>query len=142
MTSTAWPALPVGAWEDTRDTLHMWTQVVGKVRLALAPPMNHWWHVTLYVSSRGLTTSVMPHGDRGLEIEFDFRRHVLDIRTTDGGERHVRLEPRSVADFYAETMAGLAELDIAVTISPRPVEVPVAIPFADDDTHASYDADY
>ena len=139
---TGWPELPLAAWEDTRDTLHMWTQVVGKVRLALKPALNHTWQAPLYVSARGLTTSLMPYGGRGVEMEFDFHRHVLDIRTTDGGERHVRLEPRSVADFYAETMARLDELDMPVVIMPRPDEVLVAIPFPDDDTHATYDAEY
>jgi hypothetical protein len=137
-----WPALPLAAWQETRDTLHLWTQVVGKVRLALAPMENHWWHVPLYVSARGLTTSVMHSGPRGLEIEFDFGRHVLEMRTPEGDARHVRLEPRSVADFYAETMGRLAELDMTVRILPRPVEIPVAIPFADDETHASYDPEY
>lgn len=136
----AWPPLPVAAWEDTRDTLHLWTQIVGKVRLGLEPWMNHSWHIPLYVNSRGLTTSLMPDGGRGVEIQFDFIRHVLEIRTTDGAERQVRLEPRSVADFYAETMARLAELDVTVEILPRPVEIPVAIPFPEDETHASYDA--
>ncbi|HEY3238450.1 MAG TPA: DUF5996 family protein [Acidimicrobiia bacterium] len=139
---TAWPALPVAAWEATRDTLHLWTQIVGKVRLALEPWVNHSWQVPLYVNARGLTTSLMPDGGRGIEIQFDFGRHVLEIRTTDGAERQVRLEPRSVADFYAETLARLAELDVRVEILPRPVEIPVAIPFADDETHASYDAEY
>ena len=137
-----WPEIQVAAWEDTRDTLHMWTQIVGKVRLALEPPVNHSWQVPLYVNARGLTTSLMPYGGRGVEMTFDFRAHVLDIRTTDGEERLVRLEPRSVADFYAETMARLAEVDVKVEIMPRPVEVPVAIPFAEDETHASYDPDY
>jgi hypothetical protein len=127
---------------DTRDTVHMWTQVVGKVRLALEPMMNHWWQVPLYVNAHGLTTSLMPYGDRGLEMTFDFDRHVLDIRTTDGASREVALEPRSVADFYTEVMARLVELDILVTILPRPVEVPVAIPFAEDKEHTSYDAEY
>ncbi len=135
-----WPALPVSEWEDTRDTLHLWTQIVGKVRLALEPWVNHSWHIPLYVNARGLTTSLMPLGPRGLEIQFDFGRHVLDIRTTDGAERHVRLEPRSVADFYAETMARLAELDVRVEIMPRPVEIPMATPFPEDKIHASYDA--
>jgi hypothetical protein len=137
-----WPALPLAAWQDTRDTLHLWTQIVGKVRLALMPWVNHSWHTTLYVTARGLTTSLMPHGGRGLEIEFDFCRHRLEMRTTEGTGRHVPLEPRSVADFYAETMARLAELDMTVHILPRPVEIPVAIPFAEDETHASYDAEY
>src|SRR5262245_6430119 len=141
--SEAWPDLPVSAWQDTRDTLHMWTQVVGKVRLALEPMMNHWWQVPLYVSANGLTTSLMPYGHgRGLEMTFDFQRHVLDIQTTDGDRREVRLAPRSVADFYAEVMSRLDELDMPVEIMPRPVEVPVAIPFADDDEHDGYDAEY
>ena len=137
-----WPALPVAAWEDTRDTLHLWSQIVGKVRLALEPWVNHSWHVPLYVNARGLTTSLMPQGDRGIEIQFDFGRHRLEIRTTDGAERHVRLEPRSVADFYTETLAKLAEVDVWVEMLPRPVEIPVAIPFPEDETHASYDAEY
>ena len=139
---TAWPELALAAWEDTRDTLHMWTQVVGKVRLALEPALNHTWQAPLYVSARGLTTSLMPYGGRGVEMEFDFHGQVLDIRTTDGAERQVRLEPRSVADFYAETMARLGELGMPVVIMPRPVEVQVAIPFSEDDTHSSYDAEY
>lgn len=138
----AWPSLPVAAWEDTRDTLHLWTQIVGKVRLGLEPWVNHSWQVPLYVNSRGLTTSLMPDRGRGVEIQFDFTRHLLEIRTTDGVERQVRLEPRSVADFYAETRARLAELDVRVDILPRPVEIPVAIPFPEDETHASYDAGY
>ena len=138
----AWPDLPLSAWMDTRDTVHMWTQVVGKVRLALEPMMNHWWQVPLYVNAHGLTTSLMPYGDRGLEMTFDFHRHVLDIRTTDGASREVALEPRSVADFYTEVMARLVELDILVMILPRPVEVPVAIPFAEDKEHSSYDAEF
>ncbi|MGH9289080.1 MAG: DUF5996 family protein, partial [Acidimicrobiales bacterium] len=93
----AWPDLTVPGWPDTRDTLHMWTQIVGKVRLGLMPMINQWWQVALYVSARGLTTSLMPTGDRGLEIEFDFVDHVLDLRTTDGERRQVALEPRSVA---------------------------------------------
>jgi hypothetical protein len=141
-TKTPWPALPLGQWEKTRDTLHLWTQIVGKVRLALEPWVNHSWHVPLYVNARGLTTSLMPAGDRGLEIQFDFSRHVLELRTTDGRERHVRLEPRSVADFYAETLARLAELEVAVQIWPRPVELPDVIPFPEDDQHASYDAEF
>ncbi|MDQ3944263.1 MAG: DUF5996 family protein [Actinomycetota bacterium] len=137
-----WPALPVAAWEDTRDTLHLWTQIVGKVRLALEPWVNHSWQVPLYVNARGLTTSLMPDGGRGIEIQFDFGRHLLEMHTTDGAERQIRLEPRSVADFYAETLARLAELDVSVEILPRPVEIPVAIPFPEDDTHDSYDPDY
>src|SRR5690349_20292213 len=135
----AWPELT--EWADTRDTLHMWTQVVGKVRMALTPMVNHWWHVTLYVSARGLTTSLMPAGGRGVEMEFDFVGHVLAIRTADGDARTVALEPRTVANFYAETMASLHDLGVDVTIIPRPQEVVTAIPFADDEVHRSYDSD-
>jgi Family of unknown function (DUF5996) len=138
----AWPELPLSAWAATRDTLQMWTQVVGKVRLALAPMINHWWQVPLYVTVRGLTTSLMPYGNRGLEAVFDFHRHVLDLRTTDGASREVALAPRSVADFYTEVMRRLAELDVPVAICPRPVEVPVAIPFPEDEQHATYDPEY
>src|SRR3954468_4634302 len=95
-----WPALPVAGWQDTRDTLHLWTQIVGKVRLALAPAVNHWWHVPLYVDARGLTTSLMPYDGLGLEILFDFGAHELAVLTTQGNSRRMRLEPRSVADFY------------------------------------------
>src|SRR4051794_13542427 len=107
----AWPALELDAWEPTRDTLHLWTQIVGKVRMALAPPVNHWWHVPLYVSARGLTTSAVPYGGAGtFEMEFDFLSHELVITCGHGGTRTVKLEPRTVADFYAETMARLREL--------------------------------
>jgi hypothetical protein len=140
--ASQWPELPVVDWESTRDTLHMWTQVVGKVRLALEPMINHWWQTPLYVTARGLTTGLMPHRGRGIEMEFDFVRHLLEIRTTDGAERQVRLGPRSVADFYAETMARLADLDVVVEINPLPQEVVVAIPFPEDEQHASYDAVY
>jgi len=137
--SEPWPDLTLSEWQDTRDTLHMWTQVVGKVRLALEPMINHWWQVTLYVSARGLTTSIMPAGDRGLEIEFDFIDHVLDLRATDGQRRQVPLEPRSVASFYQATMAALADIGVPVTINPRPQEVVEAIPFDKDEVHRSYD---
>jgi hypothetical protein len=118
----------------------MWTQIVGKTRLALAPPVNHWWHTTLYVNSVGLTTSLMPHGDRGVEIQFDFTAHELTIRTTNGDSRRIALEPRSVADFYAEFRSHMRGLGIDVPLYPRPVEVAEAIPFAEDTEHASYDA--
>jgi hypothetical protein len=128
-------------WTDTRDTVHMWTQVIGKVRLALAPMINHWWQVPLYVSARGLTTSLMHTSDRGLEIEFDFIDHQLALRASDGRTRHIPLRPQSVAAFHAAVMAALDDLDVDVRIRPQPVEVPEAIPFADDDVHRSYDAD-
>ncbi len=134
-----WPELTLTEWDGTRQTLHLWTQVVGKVRLALEPMVNHWWQVPLYVSARGLTTSLMHAGARGLEIEFDFIRHTLDLRTSDGQSRAVPLEPRSVASFYEETMAALDDLGVHVHVLARPVELPEAIPFARDTTHAAYD---
>ena len=140
--TAGWPALPLVAWEDTRDTLHMWTQIVGKIRLGLMPMINHWWQVPLYVTARGLTTSLMPYGSRGLEMEFDFHRHVLDIRTTHGQSREVALAPRSVAEFYAEVMTTLAEVGMNIKIVSRPVEVEGAIPFAEDHDHHSYDPEY
>ncbi|GAA5108403.1 DUF5996 family protein [Alloalcanivorax gelatiniphagus] len=139
--SAPWPALPVSSWQPTRDTLHMWTQVVGKTKLALVPRTNHWWSAALYVTSSGLTTSLMPTPDgRGLEVAFDFHRHRLDLRTTDGSSRRVDLVPRSVADFHAEYVARLAELGIEVAMNPMPQEVPDAVPFHLDDVHDSYDA--
>jgi len=137
----AWPTLTISEWEDTRDTFHMWSQIVGKVRLALTPMLNHWWQVTLYVSARGLTTALMHAGPIGVEMEFDFVDHVLAIRTSDGRRRDVKLEPRSVASFYDETMASLRDLGISVSIYPGPTEVVEAIPFPDDETHRSYDPD-
>ncbi|HEX8243039.1 MAG TPA: DUF5996 family protein [Longimicrobium sp.] len=141
-TGAAWPALELDAWEPTRDTLHLWTQVVGKVRLALAPPVNHWWHVPLYVSARGLTTSAVPYGAGWFEMEFDFIDHRLVIACSDGDQRTVKLEPRSVADFHAEVMARLRELGIEVRIWPVPVEIADPIPFSQDTVHAAYDAEY
>jgi len=138
---TAWPELTLADWADTRDTLHLWTQVVGKVRLALAPLVNHWWQVPFYVTARGLTTSLMPAGTRGLEIEFDFCDHMLRFDTTDGAHRRFALEPRSVADFYREVTATLDQVGIEVRILARPVEVADAIPFAQDEQHCAYDPD-
>jgi hypothetical protein len=134
-----WPALRVQEWADTRDTLHMWTQIVGKIRLAQAPMINHWWQVPLYVSARGLTTSAIPHGRRLFDVEFDFCDHQLRIRSSSGQERDVALEPKSVAAFYTETVAALHDLDLEVPIRATPTEVERAIPFADDYEHASYD---
>jgi len=136
-----WPALPLEQWEDTFATLHMWSQIVGKTRLALAPMTNHWWNVTLYVSARGLTTGPMPCGERTFEIEFDFLDHVLALRVDDGTTRTMPLVPRSVANFYREYLGLLETLGIAVRIWPVPVEVVEAIPFRDDRKHAAYDAD-
>lgn len=136
-----WPALRVSDWEPTRDTLHMWTQIVGKIRLAHSPLLNHWWQVTLYVSPRGLTTSSIPYGNRLFDMEFDFIDHVLSIRSSDGAARTVTLAPKSVAEFYAETLSALKQLGIESQISAGPNEVDPAIPFAADDQHASYDPD-
>ena len=137
-----WPALPLEPWADTCATLHLWTQIVGKTRLALAPMVNHWWQVPLYVSARGLTTSRMPYGGRGVEVEFDFLADRLRIDTTDGNSWETVLEPRSVADFYRDYMAGLRlARHLNVPIWPQPVELMEAIPFPDDTRHASYDAD-
>jgi hypothetical protein len=135
-----WPDLTVTRWEATKDTLHMWTQIVGKVRMAFEPAVNHWWHVPLYVSARGLTTSLVHAPRRSFEIEFDFIDHHLVVRTQHDDERRVALEPRTVADFYAATMEALGELGIDVQILERPVEVVTAIRFPEDTQHASYDA--
>src|SRR5579859_6462808 len=137
-----WPALPLDAWQDTYATLHMWTQIVGKVRKTLTPYINHWWNVTLYVSARGLTTSPIPYGQKVFEIEFDFLDHQLLVDTSDGARRRVPLVPRSVADFYQEVMASLHSLGIDVQIHASPDEVPHPIPFAEDRVHASYDPEY
>lgn len=137
-----WPELPLAEWQDTYATLHMWTQIVGKVRLALSPHMNHWWEVPLYVSARGLTTSAIPNGGRVFEIEFDFLEHSVEIRTSDGAAKRVAMYPRSVADFYREFMETLRAAGIEVKIWTTPVEVAEAIPFERDEVHAAYDAEY
>ncbi|WP_434097209.1 DUF5996 family protein [Streptomyces mirabilis] len=136
---TAWPRLRVADWTETRDTLHMWAQIVGKIRLAHAPLVNHWWQVTFYVSPRGLTTSAIPFRSGVFDIEFDFLDHQLRIRGSDGAHRSVALEPRPVADFYRETMRALSELGIETKIQASPNEVEPAIPFDEDQRHASYD---
>jgi hypothetical protein len=137
-----WPALPYEAWKDTYATLHLWTQIVGKIRLAQTPWINHSWHVTLYVTPRGLTTSPIPYGEREFQIDFDFIDHALLIQTSDGETRRLALEPRSVAEFYDALMAALAEAGIHVRIYGRPNEVANPIPFREDRAHAAYDADY
>jgi hypothetical protein len=134
-----WPPLPFEAWAPTCATLHMWTQIVGKVRLALSPEVNHWWHVPLYVGARGLSTSPIPYGDRVFGIAFDFLDHNLVIRESGNATKFVPLYPRSVADFYRELMGVLRAMAIDVKIWPKPVEVPDPIPFAEDVVHASYD---
>ncbi len=130
----------MAAWEDTRDTLHMWAQIVGKVRLAKAPMVNHWWQATFYVTSRGLTSGAIPEGGGVLSLDFDFIDHDLVIRLEDD-ERRVALEPRTTASFYESTIAQLRELGVEAEIRPVPTEVDPAIPFADDTEHASYDAE-
>jgi hypothetical protein len=140
--SNAWPALPSAEWQDTATTLHMWTQIVGKIRLTLSPWTNHSWHVTFYVTSRGLTTSPIPHGQRTFEINFDFIDHLLRIDTSDGEQRTVELKPRSVADFYRAVMKTLDELHLPVTINKMPNEIQDPIPFDEDEEHRSYDREY
>ncbi|PYM24914.1 MAG: hypothetical protein DMD78_07750 [Candidatus Rokuibacteriota bacterium] len=135
-----WPdGLPLAQWRETHDTLHMWLQIVGKTRLALAPSENHWWHTTMYVSARGLTTTPIPYGSRLFEIELDFLDHRLGVRTSDGTIRTIALRAQAVADFYRDYMDALAALGIAVKLWPVPVEVDAAIPFEDDRVHTSYD---
>jgi hypothetical protein len=137
-----WPSLPYEEWKDTYETLHMWTQIAGKIRLALSPMVNHWWQVTLYVTPRGLGTSPIPFGTGNFEIEFDFIDHSLRVQKSDGRKQYMGLYPRSVADFYRELMAILQSLDIQVTINTIPQEVPNPIACDTDTTHASYDKEY
>lgn len=136
-----WPALPVVEWKDSRDTLQLWTQIVGKIRMVRTPLMSHWWNVPLYVTASGVTTSLIPATGRAFQIDFDFLDHQLLISTTDGAERTSPLAPRSVADFYADLMSILDELGLTTPIWTMPVEILDAIPFDQDHVHASYDAD-
>jgi hypothetical protein len=138
---TPWPELPTAAWRDTYATLHLWTQVVGKVRLAKSPWLNHSWQVTLYVTPRGLTTSPVPDGTRTFQIDFDLIDHRLRISTSDGKQRHFALAGQSVASFHAATVAALAELGIIVVIDEMPNELPDPVRFSEDSAHASYDPD-
>ena len=140
-TPADWPDLPLAGWADTCATLHLWTQVVGKIRLAYAPMVNHWWQVPLYVTCRGLTTSPIPHGGTSFQIDFDFIDHVLTIRTSTGDIETIMLGPRTVADFYAEVMGRLRGLGLETRIWTMPVEIPDAVPFEQDRTHAAYDRD-
>ena len=137
-----WPAMRLADWKDTYATLHMWTQIVGKIRLELTPKVNHWWNVPLYLSSRGLNTSMIPYGDRYFDMEFDFFENRLVIRTTEAETASVALAPRTVADFAQEVMAALRSLGIEVQIWKMPVEVADPIPFDRDKVHAAYDAEY
>ena len=137
-----WPALPLEEWKDTCETLHMWMQIVGKVRLVLSPFENHWWHVPLYVKARGLTTSPIPYRGRTFEVDFDFINHNLFIQTNDGSLKTMPLISRSVADFYQEFMTSLQSLDIEVTINTLPSEVTNPIHCDQDFVHATYDPEY
>lgn len=135
-----WPSLPLESWNDTYATLHMWMQIVGKVRLKLTPLVNHWWNVPLYVTARGLTTSRIPYGQRAFELWFDFIRHELVLETSEGTVNKIPLAPRSVAEFYGEVLAMLRSARIEVKIWRMPVEIPDPIPFDEDREHHSYDA--
>lgn len=140
--SEAWPTLSLDAWRDTYATLHMWTQIVGKIRLAQSPWINHSWHTTLYVTSRGLTTGPIPHGNRIFQIDFDFIDHELTVQSHDGLSGRIALQPQSVANFYARLMAEIGKLGLHVDIYRRPNEVPEPIPFDEDETHRAYDREY
>ena len=139
MAEETWPALPYDAWKDTYATLHMWTQIVGKIALAQAAPLNHSWAVALDVTARGLTTRTLPHGHRSFRVSFDFVDHRLVIEASDGDRRSLPLAPRSVADFYREVMATLRDMALPVTIWPMPAEIPSPIRFDEDVVHRSYD---
>jgi hypothetical protein len=134
-----WPALAYENWQDTCNTLHLWSQIVGKVKLALAPLINHWWGIVLFVTARGLTTGAMPYRDRVLQIDFDFCGHELVLRSSDAREQRIALQPMATADFYAAVMAALRALEIDLHIWTMPVEIEGAIPFDQDRQHASYD---
>jgi len=143
MTATnLWPELPLAEWKDTYDTLHMWTQIVGKIRLALTPLVNHWWNTALYVTPHGFTTSAMSYKGRLFQINFDFIAHLLLIEVDDGSMKTIPLRPHSVAEFYQETMAALGSLGMPLTIWTTPVEVPDRTPFERDHKHAAYDPEY
>ncbi len=138
----AWPSLPFEAWRDTYATLHRWLQIAGKIRLVQSPWVNHQWHVTLYVTARGLTTLAIPHGTRIFQMDFDFLDHRLVVHSSDGGAKALRLEPKSVAAFYAELMEALRALDLPVRIHTTPNEIPDAVPFERDEANRSYDPEY
>ena len=137
-----WPGLSLVSWSESCETLHRWTQIVGKVRMKLTPLVNHWWNVTLYVTSRGLTTSPIPYGTRTFDIAFDFQQHLLLIECSDGRTEALKLAPMAVSDFYDEFMSRLRQLDIAVHIWTMPVEIENAVPFEEDRAHAQYDPIY
>ena len=138
----AWPDLPYEVWRETCATLQLWTQIVGKIRLSLTPWLNHSWHVTLYLTARGLTTSPIPFGERIFQIDFDFIEHLLRVEVNDGAQRQIPLRAQPVADFYAAVMVALSDLGIRVKINERPNEVPDPIRFSEDRVHAAYDLEY
>ncbi|MBO0763946.1 MAG: hypothetical protein J2P50_05075 [Hyphomicrobiaceae bacterium] len=138
-TTTVWPELPYSAWRETALTLQLWTQIVGKIRLALTPWLNHGWQVPLYVTARGLGTSAIPSGSEILEIEFDFIRHRLDVRTSSGEERTLALEPQTVADFYRRVFNIMGDIGVVAAVNEMPNEVQNPIPFSQDTMHAAYD---
>ena len=137
-----WPELPSSEWIDTIETLHMWSQIVGKIRMELSPWTNHSWSVPLYVTPRGFGTSSIPYGGRSLEIDFDFVSHELPIQTSDGRSRVIALESKSVAEFYAEVFAALTDLDVEVSIHRLPNEVAEPIPFPEDEVHGTYNGEH
>ena len=141
-TPDAWPDLPYAAWRDSCASLQLWMQIIGKLRLARTPWLNHSWHVPFYLTARGLTTSPIPDGDRCFEIAFDFLDHQLQIVTTTGDARRLALRPQTVADFYAAVMSALAELGIVIAVNELPCEIAAAIPFSRDRTHGAYDGEY
>ena len=137
-----WPELPTAAWRETYATLHLWTQIVGKIRLTLSPKINHWWSASLYVSPRGLTTSIVPYGSEAFEIEFDFIDHQLEIRDSQGQRKFIELKPETVATFYEQVLGTLHSMGFDVAINPKPQELPNPILFDKDVQHASYDRDH
>lgn len=142
LTGSPWPPLPLEEWQETCDTLHLWMQVVGKIRMVLSPPLNHWWHVTLYLTARGLTTSPIPYGDGVFEIQFDFLDHQLEITTSGGRRASLALQPEAVALFYGRVIEALRGLEIEVSINTKPQEIADPIPFEQDKTHHTYDPEY
>src|ERR1051325_8156000 len=140
--ASAWPELDFAAWKDTRATLHLWMQIAGKIRTEFTPWLNHSWHVTLYVTARGLTTSPIPWKSGCFEIDFDFIDHVLWLRASSGAFRQVMLKPMPVAEFYASVLVALRELGVDAHINIMPSEIPGALPFDQDTMHRSYDAEY
>jgi len=142
VTNADWPALPYDQWRETCATLHLWTQIVGKIRLALTPWQNHSWHVPLYVTAQGLSTSLIPYESRSFQMQFNFIDHVFTINACDGASKHIALQPRSVADFYSAVITALAELSITASLRETPCEIAGALRFSQDHGHAAYDASY